>query len=276
MPIGRKPGSLKRSLPPRKKEPEGVREAVKAEDKNSVQQLPESRAARETSASCVCDLESLSDDETFTQLVYISQKYLNKTFTPVDCQVFVNLYKNLNMPSELIEFLVEYCAQNGHTSLRYVEKVALSWHEKNIMTVEEARAYSRSFSKESFAVMKAMGLTGRNPADSEFELMEKWFRTYGFTKEIVVEACNRTIKTIHNPSFQYADRILSDWKDAGVRTMSDITALDKIRKEQAKSKKSGRGTGKARQRPGAVRPGRGTVSIILRNMDMIMTRWSGI
>ena len=127
------------------------------------------------------------------------------------------------------------------------------------MTVEEARAYSRSFSKESFAVMKAMGLTGRNPADSEFELMEKWFRTYGFTKEIVVEACNRTIKTIHNPSFQYADRILSDWKDAGVRTMSDIAALDKIRKEQeqAKSKKSGRGTGEglAAARSGPARSG---------------------
>ena len=254
-----KAGVFEKEPAARKKEPEGVREAVKAEDKNSVQQLPESRAARETSASCVCDLESLSDDETFTQLVYISQKYLNKTFTPVDCQVFVNLYKNLNMPSELIEFLVEYCAQNGHTSLRYVEKVALSWHEKNIMTVEEARAYSRSFSKESFAVMKAMGLTGRNPADSEFELMEKWFRTYGFTKEIVVEACNRTIKTIHNPSFQYADRILSDWKDAGVRTMSDIAALDKIRKEQeqAKSKKSGRGTGEgqAAGRSGPARSG---------------------
>ena len=254
-----KAGVFEKEPAARKKEPEGVREAVKAEDKNSVQQLPESRAARETSASCVCDLESLSDDETFTQLVYISQKYLNKTFTPVDCQVFVNLYKNLNMPSELIEFLVEYCAQNGHTSLRYVEKVALSWHEKNIMTVEEARAYSRSFSKESFAVMKAMGLTGRNPADSEFELMEKWFRTYGFTKEIVVEACNRTIKTIHNPSFQYADRILSDWKDAGVRTMSDIAALDKIRKEQeqAKSKKSGRGTGEgqAAARSGPARSG---------------------
>lgn len=203
-----------------------------------------SRAAGETSAACACDMDALSKDETFTQLVYISQKYLNKTFTPVDCQVFVNLYKNLNMAPELLEFLVEYCAQNGHTSLRYVEKVALSWHEKKIRTVEEARAYSRSFSKESFAVMKAMGLTGRNPADSEFELMEKWFRSFGFTKEIVVEACNRTIRTIHNPSFQYADRILSDWKEAGVRTKSDIAALDKLRKDQDKTgaKKGAGGT----------------------------------
>lgn len=182
----------------------------------------------------VCDMERLSDDENFSQLLYIAQKYLNKTFTPNDCQVLANLYVNLGMASELLEYLMEYCAQNNHSSLRYIEKVAINWHEKKIVTVEQAKAYSRSFSKESFAVMKAMGLTGRNPADMEYELMERWFRQYGFTKEIVVEACNRTIKTIHNPSFQYADRILTDWKSAGVRTLSDIEALDKLRKDSEK------------------------------------------
>lgn len=208
------------------------------------------KAAEETSAACACDLDGLSGDEAFTQLLYIAQKYLEKTFTPLDCQVFVNLYGNLKMAPELLEFLVEYCAQNGHTSLRYLEKVGLSWHDKKIRTVEEARAYSRSFSKESFAVMKAMGLTGRNPADSEFELMEKWFRSYGFTKEIVVEACDRTIRAIHNPSFQYVDRILTDWKEAGVKTKSDIVSLDKIRKEQEKTrteKSKGAEAGKAQQ-----------------------------
>lgn len=182
----------------------------------------------------VCDMERLSDDENFSQLLYIAQKYLNKTFTPNDCQVLANLYVNLGMASELLEYLMEYSAQNNHASLRYIEKVAINWHEKKIVTVEQAKAYSRSFSKESFAVMKAMGLTGRNPADMEYEMMERWFRQYGFTKEIVVEACNRTIKTIHNPSFQYADRILTDWKSAGVRTLSDIEALDKRRKDSDK------------------------------------------
>lgn len=186
----------------------------------------------------LCDMESLSRDEAFTQLVYIAQKYLNKTFTPTDCQILGNLYANVGIAPELLEYLMEYCAQNHHTSLRYAEKVALSWHEKNITTVEEARAHSRSFSKESFAVMKAMGLNGRSPADFEYDLMEKWFRNYGFTREIVVEACSRTIRAIHNPSFAYADRILTDWKEAGVRTMRDINALDKVRREKSAAKEA--------------------------------------
>ena len=37
--------------------------------------------------------------------------------------------------------------------------------------------------------------------------MDKWFRDYGFSREVVLEACGRTITAIHNPSFQYADKI---------------------------------------------------------------------
>ena len=68
----------------------------------------------------------------FPQLLYIAQKYLNKVFTPRDCQVFAWLYEGLGMSSELLEYLVEYCAQNGHSSVRYLETVAVSWHEKGI------------------------------------------------------------------------------------------------------------------------------------------------
>ncbi|MCI7261738.1 MAG: DnaD domain protein [Clostridium sp.] len=193
-----------------------------------------SRAVQETAASRCLDMTKLENDETFKQLIFITEQYLNKAgkMTATDCQILANLYSNLKMEPDLLEYLMEYCAQNNHFSLRYAEKVALNWHEKKITTVEEARTYSRGFSKESFAVMKAMGLTGRNPADSEYALMEKWFRQYGFTREIVVEACSRTIRAIHSPSFQYADRILSDWKEAGVRTFSDIAALDKKKKEK--------------------------------------------
>ncbi len=201
----------------------------------------------------------LAQDEEFSQLLYIAQKYMNKVFTPRDCQVFAYLYEGLSMSSELLEYLVEYCVQNGHISVRYMETVAMSWHEKGIRTALEAKDYSASYSRDSFAVMKAFGINSRKPAAPEQKLMDKWFRDYGFSREVVLEACSRTITAIHNPSFQYADRILSDWKDAGVRTMSDITALDKIRKEQeqAKSKKSGRGTGEgqAAARSGPARSG---------------------
>ena len=168
----------------------------------------------------------LAQDEEFSQLLYIAQKYMNKVFTPRDCQVFAYLYEGLSMSSELLEYLVEYCVQNGHISVRYMETVAMSWHEKGIRTALEAKDYSASYNRDSFAVMKAFGINNRKPAAPEQKLMDKWFRDYGFSREVVLEACNRTITAIHNPSFQYADKILSDWQKAGVRGLADIKDLD--------------------------------------------------
>lgn len=168
----------------------------------------------------------LAQDEEFSQLLYIAQKYMNKVFTPRDCQVFAYLYEGLSMSSELLEYLVEYCVQNGHISVRYIETVAMSWHEKGIRTAQEAKDYCVSYNRDSFAVMKAFGINSRKPAAPEQKLMDKWFRDYGFTRDVVLEACNRTITAIHNPSFQYADKILSDWKKAGVRGLADVKDQD--------------------------------------------------
>ena len=182
-----------------------------------------SREDRDKPVYSAEQVNRLSQDEGFSQLLYIAQKYLNKVFTPRDCQIFAYLYEDLGMNEEVLEYLVEYCVQNGHTSMRYIEAVARSWHEKGIRTAQEAKDYSASYNRDSFAVMKAFGINSRKPAAPEQKLMDKWFKDYGFSRDVVLEACNRTI---HNPSFQYADKILTDWKEAGVRGLGDIMELD--------------------------------------------------
>lgn len=179
----------------------------------------------------------LSGDEDFTQLLYIAQKYMNKAFTQRECQVFAYLYDGLHMSQELLEYLVEYCVQAGHTSIRYIETVGLNWHEKGLETVEEARAYSSGFTRDSFAVMRAFGLGDRRPGDTEKEMISRWFGTYGFTREVVLEACNRTLEATHSPSFRYADKILSEWKKAGVKSLKDVGALDKKRQGRRPAQK---------------------------------------
>ncbi len=190
----------------------------------------ESAAAREPGPVYSAEqVNRLSGDEEFAQLLYIAQKYMNKVFTPRDCQVFAYLYDGLKFSPELLEYLVEYCVQNGHVSIRYMETVAINWHKQGFKTPEEAKEYTEAFNSDAFSVMKAFGLGDRRPGTSEQQTIRRWFKDYGFDREIVLMACNRTIASIHNPSFQYADKILSDWKQAGVRTKADVEALDEKR-----------------------------------------------
>ncbi len=221
----------------------GILSGAEKEEKQEMERSPaaepdvlRTEAQEETAASAdqapvysAAQVNRLCGDEDFSQLLYIAQKYLNKVFTPRDCQVFAWLYEGLGMSSELLEYLVEYCAQNGHSSVRYLETVAVNWHKKGIRTSQEAREMGAAYSKDSFAVMRAFGINNRKAAPAEQAVIDKWFKEYGFTREIVLEACSRTITAIHSPSFQYADRILKDWKKAGVKNMEDVRTLDSRR-----------------------------------------------
>ena len=74
--------------------------------------------------------------------------------------------------------------------------------------------------------MKAFGISNRDPGQHERAMISKWADTYCFDTDIIIEACNRTIKAIHQPSFEYADTILSKWKSSNITTMADIKKDD--------------------------------------------------
>ena len=185
-------------------------------------------------------MQRLSEDDEFTALLYVVQQYMGKTFTQIECEKFAFFYDELRMSADLLEYLAEYCAGGGHTSIRYIEKVALNWYQMGVRTREDAKDYTMRYSRDMSSVMKAFGITSRNPATAELEYMKKWFKEYGFDSTLVTEACNRTITTTGSASFPYADKILTGWKENGVKVLADVQELDK-RRQMAKGQ-SGRGS----------------------------------
>ena len=89
-----------------------------------------------------------------------------------------------------------------------------------------AKEANSRYAKEYFTIFKSMGISGRNPVDTEISLMNTWLNDYGFSMDIIQEACSRTVLSTGQPSFQYADKILSGWKDKNVRTLADVRLLD--------------------------------------------------
>lgn len=92
--------------------------------------------------------------------------------------------------------------------------------------MEQAREITSQYNKYVFSVLKSFGIKGRNPVPSELAYIKKWTSEYGFTIEIITQACERTMVQIHQPSFEYADKILTRWKDQGVKHPADISRLD--------------------------------------------------
>lgn len=64
-------------------------------------------------------------------------------------------------------------------------------------------------------------------------MINRWMNEYGFTLDIITEACARTVESTGGASFTYANKILKRWKDRDVHHLSDIEALDTLHKQLA-------------------------------------------
>ena len=180
-------------------------------------------------------VSQLKQNEDIVQLLYIAEQYLGKTLSATEMQKILFFYDGLGLSADLIEYLIEYCVSRNHKSIRYIETVATAWAQEGITSVEEAKKSSSRYNKEYFSILKALGITNRNPVETEITLMDTWLKTYGFSIEIIQEACNRTVLQTGQASFQYADKILEGWKKKEVRNLEDIRSLDDQHKKRSQS-----------------------------------------
>ena len=175
--------------------------------------------------------------EDLKQLYFVTEQYLGKPLSASDIKKINYFFDELHFSVDLIEYLIEYCVENGHKSMHYIESVALAWSNANITTITEARASSSLYNKNCFAVLKAFGIKGRNPAPIEVNYIKKWTEEYGFELDIVLEACNRTISNTAKPDFKYADSILASWYRNGVHHLKDIERVDYAYQQEKQTKK---------------------------------------
>ncbi len=172
------------------------------------------------------EVKAFRKDPNVSELFFIIETYLKHPLSSIDTNTILFWYDNLKFSPELIEYLVEYCISKGHSSTRYMDKVAMGWHENNITTVEDAKESAQAHSQVYYGVIKALGISGRNLVDSETAFVNKWSKEYAFDLTLIQEACSRTIAATHQPSFEYTDTILSNWYKNGVHTLEDVKNLD--------------------------------------------------
>lgn len=172
------------------------------------------------------EIKEFRKNPDISELFFIIETYLKHTLSSTDTNMVLYWLDELHFSTDLVEYLVEYCITKGHSSLRYMNKVALGWADAGIKTVDQAKDDAAAHSQIYYTVMKALGITGRNLVDSEVSLINKWVGEYGFDIELVKAACSKTISTIQKPSFEYTDSILANWRKKDVHTLKDVEVLD--------------------------------------------------
>ena len=193
------------------------------------------------------------------------QRYLGIIFSQTNTESVAYLYDTLGMSQDLLIYTAEICAERKQRAesegrragdrdwFRYFEKTALRFHSKGIRTAEQAREDDTRYRAAIFAVMNAFGKDCSYPGQAERTLIEKWYNDYGFSAEIIGEACSIVKLSTGGISYSYADKILNSWNEAGIRTVEQAKEYEARRKEGG-----GAGNGQNVRRTGAPRnnPGR--------------------
>lgn len=193
-------------------------------------------------------LRQFRDDQNVGALLFTAEQYMKRPLSSSDLNSILYIYDALHFSTDLIEYLIAHCVDSGHRSMKYVESVALDWHSKDITTIEEARYETENNRKEYYDVLRAFGLSGRNPVKAEIDYIRKWKDEYCFSSELIIEAVNRTMSAISKPSFKYADSILRRWKEKDITLLSEVEKDDlerETRKPEVPEKKAPAASGRS-------------------------------
>lgn len=194
---------------------------------------PATRIAPEKPSYSADQLRTYKDKEEIGEMLCIAEQYLGKTLSPADLKSILYIHLELGYSMDMLDALLEYCLERGKKEMRYIEKTAIGWYEQGINTVKQAKAGVSKYDKTIYSVMKALGKNGI-PTAKEVDYINKWTGSYGFSMDIIFECCERTVMAVDSHRFEYADRILTNWKEQNAYSLREIKELDKSFRSKAK------------------------------------------
>ena len=149
----------------------------------------------------------------------------NRMLTPQEYLRIYDWIEILLLPAEVVLMMVQfYISKKGNRiSINYLDKVAQSWANDGINTLQKAEEYIKqyeSYYQETIAVLKYLGIH-RSPSKVELDLYKKWQDVWGFSLNAILEACKETTK-IQSPNMAYLDKILENLHKLGLTSQQEI------------------------------------------------------
>jgi len=179
------------------------------------------------------ELEIYSGRAEIKALFENAQAHLGRFLNYNDMNRLFSFYDWLRLPPPVIDKLLSYCRENGHTNMAYIERVATDWAEHNIDTCDKAHDYIQLFNKDFREILRSFGVFGRNPSAGEQEFMRTWRQELNTPLDMVVWACDQAVLATGSVSFQYADKIIKRWHEDGIKTLEDAKVQSELHKSGA-------------------------------------------
>lgn len=160
------------------------------------------------------------------------EKLLARPLSNKEMTMYLSWLKDYNFSPELLLLLIQYSVSKGKTDYRYIEKIAIAWHDAKIKTVDDAQSFIKMHEDKWLNIKKILKYLGIQTSDvmkPQEQMIEKWLNVYKFPLEIIYKACDICFERLNKAEFKYIDGILNNWFTHDIKTLEDIEKKDKMK-----------------------------------------------
>lgn len=181
-------------------------------------------------------------NKSLSDMLMVAQEVMGKPFNNSDTNTLFWFYDGLGFSPEVILMLLEHCVSADKRNMAYVEKVAISWHEKGITTIEDVERLENEEKENNnyiFTIKRLMGINDRSFTKIEENFLNEWKNIDNMNEEMVALAYEYCILQINKLSFPYMNKIIKRWKNDGIFTVEAAEAdNEKFKNRQQNVQKS--------------------------------------
>ena len=175
------------------------------------------------------------EDAGFSAIVTEAQKVLGHVLSSSDLKRLFGIYDYLALPPEVILMLLNHCvsiSQGRRPSMRFIEKEAYVWANREIMSLEQAEEYIRSSRRrreDMGRIKESLGIRGRELTATEQKYISSWL-DMGFGEECISIAYDRTVTNTGALKWNYMNKILLSWHEKGIHNAAQLEEKEGRRK----------------------------------------------
>lgn len=187
---------------------------------DSAAQKAKDRAAKMISPEEIAERIENSSEIKF--LFDSAESAFGKILNYTEQRTLIWLHDYYGIAPDLLLMIMDFSKQINKPGIGYVEKIAISWHENNITTHEQAAreimALQSYFSAEGQVTARLELNRKLTPTEKKF--VHEW-TDKGISIDLIIYAYEKTIDNIGKVKFSYMNKILTDWHEKGISTVQE-------------------------------------------------------
>lgn len=191
---------------------------------NNLQEIELHKLYKPNVALSVEDIEKNEKNETRARLVEtINNSYFQGIMSPswyADIDLWIKKY---GFDEGVMMALFSYCHNRSALHRNYVQAVAEAWYKNNIKTFSDLEAYDvkqEKLQKIEKAIQKKLGIS-RPLTEYEKAYIQKWNMDFNYGLDVIEIALKKTTSRT-TLSFDYLDKIITDWNTREFKTAEEI------------------------------------------------------